>query len=146
MLKLVENLGHDHGPTAVDALTLRYEDRIKGRLRTTTDSGREAGLFLERGSALRDGDMLRAETGEFVRVKSAEEDLVTASCEDWGQFSKACYHLGNRHVSLEIGEKWVRFTPDHVLEHLAEHLGLTLSRTQAPFHPECGAYHGGHGH
>lgn len=146
MLQLVENLGHDHGLSPCDVLTLRYEDRLKGRLRATLDSGREAGLFLERGGVLKEGDMLRAQTGEIVRVACAPEDLVTAACGEWGLFSRACYHLGNRHVPLEIGEKWVRFMPDHVLEDLAEHLGLSLSRTQAPFHPEAGAYHGGHQH
>lgn len=154
MLRLTQYLGHVHGLAAVDALTLTYEERTRGRLRAVTDSGRDAGLFLERGKVLREGDLLRAETGEIVAVTCAREELVEASCADWDLFAKACYHLGNRHVSLEIGEKWARFPPDHVLEHMAEHLGLTLSRVTAPFQPESGAYHShgggshehGHGH
>ncbi|WP_442486838.1 urease accessory protein UreE [Halomonas litopenaei] len=142
-----------------DTLTLSYDDRIKGRLRVTLDSGRAAGLFLERGPVLRHGDGLEAEDGSRVRVIAAAEPVVTAWVApgtDAGlSLARLCYHLGNRHVTLGIGEGeyqgdaccYVRFAPDHVLEELAERLGARLEHHQAPFDPEPGAYTmGGHAH
>lgn len=146
MIKVVKNLGHRHDPVS-DTLTLSFEDRSKGRLKTTTDSGTEAGLFLERGQTLHEGDVLQTECGKLLGVRNALEEVVRASAEDWSVFARACYHLGNRHVALEIGEKWVRFQPDHVLEELARLLGLQTHSEVAPFNPEQGAYAGmGHSH
>lgn len=145
MLTLAENLGHAHTDVA-DTLTLTLETRIRGRFKATTDSGREAGIFLERGRCLLHGDVLRAEDGTLVRVLAAPEDLTEATATDWLLFSKAVYHLGNRHAAMEIGPLWCRFKPDHVLDDLARHLGLTTALITVPFQPETGAYHGGHGH
>jgi urease accessory protein len=145
MLKLTQNLGHAHTDVA-DTLTLTLDDRIRGRFKAVTDSGREAGIFLERGHCLLHGDVLRAEDGTLVRVLAAPEDLTEATATDWLLFAKAVYHLGNRHAAMEIGSLWCRFKPDHVLEDLARHLGLTIAPITAPFQPETGAYHGGHGH
>jgi urease accessory protein len=146
MLKIVRNLGRRREAVS-DTLTLSFEDRSKGRLKTTTDSGAEAGLFLERGQILHEGDVLQTECGKLVGVRNAPEEVVTASAEDWGVFARACYHLGNRHVALEIGEKRLRFQPDHVLEELARLLGLQTRAEVAPFTPEQGAYAGmGHSH
>lgn len=146
MLKLVENLGHRHDLAVADTLSLDYEDRTRGRLRTVTDGGVEAGLFLERGKVLHHGDVLRAEDGTLVGVRSRAEAVVTARGADWPGFARACYHLGNRHVAMEIGELVLRFKPDHVLEDLARRLGLETSAEEAPFEPESGAYGGGHHH
>ena len=146
MLKLVENLGHRHGLALADTLTLDYEARTKGRLRAATDGGAEAGLFLERGRVLRHGDVLRAEDGTLVGVRSRAEAVVAARGADWPGFARACYHLGNRHVALQIGELVLRFKPDHVLEDLAQRLGLEISTEEAPFEPESGAYGGHSGH
>lgn len=146
MLNFIENLGHHHDLPTTDTLTLPYEDRSKGRLKTVTDSGEEAGLFLERGKVLMAGDVLKSECGRLVAVKAEPEPVITASCEDWLIFARACYHLGNRHVALEVGEKKVRFQPDHVLEDLARRLGLTTVQEKLPFNPENGAYGGGHHH
>lgn len=147
MLKILENAGHTHEFELNDTLTLPYEQRTKGRLKTVTDGGAEAGLFLERGKVLQSGDVLKTECGRYVGVRCAEEAVVTATCEDWAQFSRACYHLGNRHTTLQIGERWLRFKPDHVLEELARHLGLRTEHGHEVFSPETGAYHsGGHHH
>lgn len=145
MLKLIENLGHTH-PAVADTLTLALEDRVRGRFKAVTDSGREAGIFLERGRCLLHGDVLRSEDGELVRIQAAAEDVIEATSSDWLAFARAVYHLGNRHASMEIGVLWCRFKPDHVLEDLARHLGLTTRPVTAPFQPETGAYHGGHAH
>ena len=145
MLRITQNLGQTNEP-AQDTLTLPFELRQKGRLRAVSDGGTELGLFLERGRVLMAGDKLVSECGRVFEVRAGAEPVVTAHAPDWPAFARACYHLGNRHVTLEIGERWLRFAPDHVLEHLAEHLGLRLEREQAPFNPESGAYHGLGGH
>ncbi|MFY0990464.1 urease accessory protein UreE [Halomonas sp. C05BenzN] len=151
MLKLTERLGPIAADQATDTLTLPYEQRVLGRLKATSDTGRELGLFLDRGPVLRDGEGLRAESGETVRVRAADEPVVTARIGAGLPLARLAYHLGNRHVQLALGEDarggHVRFPPDHVLEALAERLGATLERHQAPFDPEPGAYQqAGHAH
>ncbi|MFE8072306.1 urease accessory protein UreE [Marinobacteraceae bacterium S3BR75-40.1] len=130
-----------------DELHLSYDDRKRGRLKAITLSGQKAGLFLERGHVLSSGDRLRARSGEVIAVVSAPEPVVTGYCDDLLELARACYHLGNRHVPLQIGDGWVRIQPDHVLEGLMHHLGMRTQHEDAPFEPENGAYHGlGHGH
>lgn len=154
MLKLTERLGPIAADQASDTLTLPFELRIRGRLKAKSDAGRELGLFLDRGPVLRDGEGLRAESGEIVRIRAAIEPVVTARVTAGLPLARLAYHLGNRHVQLALGsddarpdQGWVRFPPDHVLEELAELLGATLERHQAPFDPEPGAYNQlGHGH
>ncbi|WP_431026148.1 urease accessory protein UreE [Halomonas sp. H5] len=152
MLKLTERLGPIAADRATDTLTLPYERRVLGRLKAESDSGRELGLFLDRGPVLRDGEGLRGEGGEIVRVRAADEPVVTARVAAGLPLARLAYHLGNRHVQLALGEDarggFVRFPPDHVLEELAELLGASLEHHRAPFDPEPGAYQqsGGHGH
>jgi len=145
MLRLIERLGPEADQTPDDTLTLPYELRIRGRLRATTDKGVDVGLFLDRGPVLRDGDRLRADSGEIIQIKAADEPVVTARIASGLPLARLCYHLGNRHVSLAIGHDdadsgWVRFPPDHVLAEMAELLGATVSQHRAPFDPEPGAY------
>ncbi|WP_148255113.1 urease accessory protein UreE [Aidingimonas lacisalsi] len=151
MLKLIERLGAIEHGQEMDTLTLPFESRTRGRLKATSDAGRELGLFLERGPVLRDREGLRAESGEIVRVQAADEPVVTARTEAGLPLARLAYHLGNRHVQLALGDDalggWVRFPPDHVLEALAERLGARLEHHEAPFDPEPGAYsHTGHAH
>lgn len=148
MLKLTERLGPSEVEQATDTLTLPYELRIRGRLKTVSDAGRELGLFLDRGPVLRDGALLKAENGEVVRVNAADEPVATAWIAPGLPLARLAYHLGNRHVQLALGEDdlkgetlgWVRFPPDHVLEELAERLGARIEHHEAPFDPEPGAY------
>ncbi|UYG06156.1 urease accessory protein UreE [Halomonas sp. M4R1S46] len=152
MLKLTERLGPITADPAADSLTLPFELRTRGRFKATSDAGREVGVFLDRGPVLRDGEGLRAEGGETLRVRAAVEPVITARIEAGLALARLCYHLGNRHVQLALGggdagTGWVRFPPDHVLEALAERLGARLERHEAPFDPEPGAYaHAGEGH
>jgi len=156
MLELTERLGTPEKAAVetseiLDTLVLPYELRTRGRLRATTETGLDVGLFLDRGPVLRDGDLLQARTGEIIRIRAAEEPVVTARVEAGLPLARLCYHLGNRHVTLAIGEDsqggFVRFPPDHVLEELAERLGATLTHHSARFDPEPGAYaQGGHSH
>lgn len=150
MWKLIERLEPTSDAEANDSVTLPFELRMRGRLKATSDNGRELGLFLNRGPVLRDGALLRAESGEVVEVHAADESVVTARVPAGVELARLCYHLGNRHVQLAIGgdveEGWVRFPPDHVLEALARRLGAILVHHEAPFDPEPGAYTDGHGH
>lgn len=145
MMKVVANLGHHHGPFD-DVVTLSYEQRTKGRFKTITDSGEELGVFLDRGKVLQEGDGLKTEDQKLVRVACLPEALTEARCEDWLTFARCCYHLGNRHVPLQVGDRWVRFQPDHVLEDMVRLLGLSPTPIVAAFTPENGAYAGGHHH
>lgn len=141
MLKIIRREEHHHGECQ-DALVLPFALRQKGRFRTRSKSGADVGVFLVRGEVLREGDCLFSECGQVLKVEAEAEAVVTAVASDWLTFSKACYHLGNRHVPMEIGELWLRFQPDHVLEEMIEMLGLMCSRHEASFTPENGAYHG----
>lgn len=144
MLKASEVISQQ---SAIDfTLTLPYELRQKSRLRANLDNGDEIGLLLPRGTVLRGGDVLKAETGEVILVKAAEEVVSTVSEKDPTLFARACYHLGNRHVPLQIGEGWLRYLHDHVLDDMLHGLGLHVSVERAPFEPEAGAYGGGHQH
>lgn len=144
MLEFTENMGQRTNLEPTATLTLTWEQRGKCRQRLRLDSGEEAGLFLTRGQVLREGDILRA-GGVLAIVRNGEEPVVTGIAPNWETLARACYHLGNRHAALQLGHKWLRFMPDHVLEELAENLGLRLRRENLPFVPEGGAY-GGHGH
>ena len=125
-------------------LTLPFEQRQKSRLRIRLDNGQDAGLFLPRGTVLRHGDRLRATSGLVVEVRAAPEAVSTARADDALLLARAAYHLGNRHVALQLGPGWLRYPHDHVLDNMARELGLTVNREQAPFEPEAGAYGGGH--
>ncbi|GAB6039838.1 urease accessory protein UreE [Endothiovibrio diazotrophicus] len=146
MIRLVEKAEAGEAQTT---LTLPYEQRIKSRLRVTLDDGREAGLFLPRGTTMKEGELLAGENGERVRVVAAAETLSIARCDDPHLFARACYHLGNRHVPLQIGEGMLAYLHDHVLDDLLRGLGVEVAVEQAPFEPEPGAYGGsagGHHH
>ncbi|WP_431686187.1 urease accessory protein UreE [Hahella sp. NBU794] len=137
-------------PAVAGVISLTYDERKRGRLRAQTQSGEDVGLFLERGKTLLDGDLLLAENGNVYAISAAPETVATAQASEARQFAQICYHLGNRHTPLQIGELWVRFQPDHVLEDLCRLYGLEVVRESAPFNPENGAYgghsgHGGHG-
>lgn len=145
MLKITHRSDHHHGEIN-DLVILPYALRQKGRFKAKTKAGQDIGVFLVRGEVIQDGDCLFSECGKILKVEAEPEAVVTALASDWMTFAKACYHLGNRHVPMEIGEMWVRFQPDHVLEEMVELLGLKCSHHSASFTPENGAYHGGHYH
>ncbi len=139
---------------ATDSVALAYDERKRSRLKVTLASGREAGIFLERGDHLHGGDKLKAEAGDaVVEILAAPEKLIEAVADTPLLFARAAYHLGNRHVPVQIlptenGGK-LRFQTDHVLADMVRGLGCTVTDTEAPFQPESGAYGahtGGHGH
>lgn len=144
MLHLIARADAD-GPVD-DTLTLPFEQRQKSRQRVSLASGREAGILLAPGTRLHDGDVLRAESGERVRVCAAIEELSNARSADALQLARASYHLGNRHVPVQIGPGWVRYAHDHVLDDMLRQMGLPVTVERAAFEPEGGAYAGGHRH
>lgn len=145
-MDIYERLGVDSEQITEAEVVLTQEQRDKGRLRTTASNGREVRIFLERGKPLQVGELLLSQCGTYLRVAGAEEPVTTARCDDWFIFSRACYHLGNRHVKLQIGDRWLRIPPDHVLEEMLVMMGLTLTHEMVVFVPESGAYTHGHHH
>ena len=135
---------------ATEKLALPFDTRCKTRLRTRLASGEEAGLFLERGTVLRGGDRLEARDGRIVEVIAAPEAVMEAVSGDPLLLARAAYHLGNRHVAVDLQPGRLRFIADHVLGEMVRGLGLKVAETEAPFEPESGAYGsggaGGHVH
>ena len=147
MLQFSTRLSHVHHVPS-DSVTLDYDTRQKARIKILTDKGSEAGIFIERGKPLLINEVLKSDCGQHVQVKGALEPVITATCDDWLTFAKVCYHLGNRHTKLQVGERWMRFKPDHVFTELVQKFGCSVSDEPAIFEPENGAYNGlsGHGH
>ena len=144
MLLIETRYTGDAAPTA--RLTLNFDARTKSRLRTRLADGEEVGLFLPRGTILRGGDRLQAADGRVVEVVAAPEDLIEARCADAFALARAAYHLGNRHVAVQVGAGWLRIQADHVLETMLTGLGAEVASLTAPFEPEAGAYAHGHHH
>lgn len=146
MIEIHERIGlHCHD--AVDAtVELTSDQRERGRLKLVSTGGEEVRVFLERGKPLNVGEYLKSTDGKIVQVQGAVEEVAHASCENWHTFARACYHLGNRHTKIEVGERWLKIKPDHVLEEMLLLLGLEVTHEQAVFNPESGAYAHGHHH
>ena len=125
-------------------LVLPFELRQKSRLRTAVVGGEEIGLFLARGTVLRDGDCLVADDGRVVRVSAAEENLLEVRCADADSLARAAYHLGNRHTPVQVGAGWLRIASDDVIAGMLRGLGAAVTPVRAPFEPEAGAYAAGH--
>lgn len=143
MLKVYEKLPQPQ-PTD-NLLILPFELRQKSRLRAQLSNGIEVGLFLPRGEVLRGGDCIKAEDGTLIKVEAASEQVSKVSHPDALMICRASYHLGNRHVPLQIGDGWLSYQHDHVLDDMVRGLGLTVSLETMAFEPEAGAY-GGHSH
>jgi urease accessory protein len=124
-------------------LELPFDARQKSRLRTKLVSGEEVALMLPRGEILRGGDLVTASDGRVIEIISQPEKLLHVETKD---LAKAAYHLGNRHVPVQVGEGFLRIAEDHVLEEMLRKLGGKVSHVEAPFEPEAGAYTGGHQH
>ncbi len=142
---LLESLYQGANP-ATEKLELDFAYRTKSRLRARLQSGEEVGLFLPRGTILRGGQKLLGKDGRIVEIIAAPEDLLEVRCEDGFELARAAYHLGNRHVAVELGDGWLRIQADHVLKGMLVGLGADVQPVSAPFEPEAGAYAPGHQH
>ena len=127
-------------------LTLAYEARCKSRLAASLDTGEEVALVMPRGTVLADGDVLVADDGALVRVVAQSEAVLVVRAADATTLTRAAYHLGNRHTPVEIGACYLKLEADNVLEAMLIRLGVQVERATLPFHPEAGAYGGGHRH
>jgi urease accessory protein len=139
------------GPqTPRDQLLLTAEDRLRSRYPIVTEQGVEVYLDLPRGTQLNQGDRLGSTTNDLiVEVIAKPEPVLTAHAANPLDLLQAAYHLGNRHVPLEIRSDYLRLGPDPVLADMLRHRGLTVAEAIEPFNPERGAYGshgGGHDH
>ena len=146
------------------AVVLDWDTRQKSRFDTDDSSGRRLGVFLPRGTAVRGGDVLVAEDGSLVKVIAQPQAVmrITPCAEHGSPFDlvRAAYHLGNRHVQIELTPEHLQIEPDHVLAAMLKKMHLDVAELLAPFEPEGGAYvspaghddghrhddHGGHDH
>lgn len=141
MLKAAEIISElAPGARPTDTLTLPFELRQRSRLVATLGSGRSIALALPRGHVLRNGALLLANDGSVVEVRSAHEELSVVESRNPSELLRAAYHLGNRHVALQIEAQGLSYLHDHVLDDLVRGLGLTPRVEQRPFEPESGAY------
>ena len=132
-------------------LELDWDVRQKSRFDATDSHGRTLGVFLPRGSVVRGGDVLLAEDGSLITVVAAAQPLmVVRHCSQHGtlfDLMRAAYHLGNRHVQMELQSDHLKLEPDHVLADMLRKMHLIVSDESSAFEPEAGAYAvGGHGH
>jgi urease accessory protein len=130
-------------PAVDDTLTLPFDVRQKTRFKTTLDSGRELVVRLPRGSHVHDGTLLKTSEGLVICVRAAAETLSVVESTDPLLLARAAYHLGNRHVPLQVEVGRLSYLHDHVLDDMLHQLGLHAVVREAPFEPESGAY-GGH--
>lgn len=134
-------------------VVLDWDTRQKSRFDASDSQGRALGVFLPRGSVVRGGDVLVAEDGTLIRVVAQPQPVMRVTpCAAHGtpfDLVRAAYHLGNRHVPLELNAEHLQFEPDHVLAGMLQQMDLTVTEQLAPFEPEGGAYAAsaaGHGH
>ena len=130
------------------AISLTFEQRQRSQQRVSLTDGRDAGLKLPRGEPLLPGDRLSADNGVVAQINAASEKLSVVRCDDTHLLARLCYHLGNRHVKLQIGTDELCYQHDHVLDEMVKLLGGTVSTEERPFEPESGAYsdHSTHAH
>jgi urease accessory protein len=129
---------------AIDVVTLASDDRHRRRLVMTGEAGTRFLLDLPHAAMLRDGDGLVLDDGSIVRVVGKPEPLVEIAAPDAAARLRIAWHIGNRHVEVQIVGDTLRIRRDHVLEAMLRGLGATLTPVEAPFDPEQGAYAHGH--
>jgi urease accessory protein len=125
---------------AVDAVTLTYLDRNRRRIRLVADSGASFLLDLPRAHHLGDGDGLELDTGGYIRVRAAREPVLEIATEDRPSLLSIAWHLGNRHLPMQVAGERLRIRADHVIADMVVGLGGRLIELDAPFDPESGAY------
>lgn len=127
-------------------LLLPFDLRQKSRQRARLVSGEEVAIELPRGQVLRGGDWVIASDGRAIEVVAAVEKVLHVECDSPQALARAAYHLGNRHVPVQVGDGWLRIAADHVLARMLEGLGARLTPMDAAFEPEAGAYGAHHRH
>ena len=143
MIEITEKLKAS-GKKASGQLELPFELRQRSRLRTRLVSGEEVALAMPRGEVLRGGDLVSTSDGRVIEVLGAPEKLLHVTCRTPDELARAAYHLGNRHVPVQVGAGFLRLAADHVLAEMLKRMGAQVAEVEAPFEPEAGAY--GHEH
>src|SRR5688572_22738687 len=149
MLEIKSKLKIPRGAYKLDIkgqLKLPFDSRQKTRLRTRLESGEEVALMLPRGEILRGGDLAVASDGRVVEIVAENEKVLHITCKSAQDLTRTAFHLGNRHVQVQVGEGFLRIAADHVLEDMVRGLGASIETMEEPFEPEAGAYGGGHRH
>ena len=160
MIHFSKLIRHGHGLAPVllkraTSITLDWDVRQKSRFESTDSAGRKVGVFLQRGQVVRGGDVLVGEDGSLVKVQAAPQAVLRIThCTAHGtpfDLTRAAYHLGNRHVPIELQADHLKIEPDHVLADMLRAMHLIVNEVSESFEPENGAYgeHGGghhHGH
>lgn len=130
-----------HPIAVLETVALTAEERTRSRAYIETETGQPFYLHLARGTVLQQGDILRSPEGDWqVRVVAKPELVLTVTAQTSIELLRAAYHLGNRHVSLEVASTYLRLSPDPVLKAMLEQLGVIAREEIAPFQPETGAY------
>lgn len=140
MLTLTQRLPANPNAIVSHTLSLTAEERTRSNYRFQTEAGQVLLLRLPRGIVLRDRDLLQSENGILVRIIAKPEPVLTVTAKNPLELLRAAYHLGNRHVALEITPTYLRLSADSVLQAMLEHLGLEVTPEIKPFEPEMGAY------
>lgn len=128
-------------PAALDTVTIPYLDRHRRRIRLVADSGESFLLDLPRAYHLVEGDGLELEGGGYLRVSAAAEPLFEITAASRKDLLRIAWHLGNRHLPVQIAGERLRIRPDHVIAEMVTVLGGWIVELEAPFDPEAGAYH-----
>jgi len=140
----VKAAGHWDDASAVDCVTLDAQERHRRRVVLTGERGTRFLLDLPQATALHDGDGLLLEDGGVVRVAGRPEPLIEIAAASPRELARLAWHIGNRHLDVQIVGERLRIRRDHVIEEMLRGLGARLSPIEAPFDPEHGAY--GHRH
>jgi urease accessory protein len=131
------------------SVSLSWDTRQKSRFEATNSIGQKVGIFLPRGQVVRGGDLLVGEDGTFLLVKALPQSVLRIThCPEHGSLfdlTRAAYHLGNRHVPIELRADHLKIEPDHVLQQMLESMHLIVQEVEEGFEPENGAY-GEHTH
>ena len=157
MIHFSKLIRHGHGLAPVllkraSSITLDWDVRQKSRFESTDSAGRQVGVFLQRGQVVRGGDVLVGEDGSLLKVMAAAQAVLRIThCSEHGtpfDLTRAAYHLGNRHVPIELQPDHLKIEPDHVLADMLRAMHLIVHEVQDSFEPENGAYgeHGGGHH
>lgn len=134
-------------PANALTLTLPLQLRRRSRQKATLENGTDIGIVLPQGTLLNDGDLLSNKQGQYILIKAAQEHVLRVCADTALNLMRAAYHLGNRHVALEIQADHLKLEYDPVLEAMLNRIpGISTTQVQAPFSPETGAYGGGHKH
>jgi urease accessory protein len=139
--------GHWPETAVVDRVTLPFLDRHRRRIRLVADSGAPFLLDLARAQHLTEGDVLELDNGSYIRVCAAAEPVIEIAADSPSDLLRIAWHIGNRHLPLQVADGRLRLLADHVIAAMVEGLGGHITWRDAPFDPEIGAYAGAaHGH